>query len=276
VGNGPDLWLVHGWAMHGGVFLELAALLAERHRVHAVDLPGHGASRAQRFDLAMLADGLAARMREPAWVLGWSLGALVTQQLALTHAAKVRGMVLMAGTPCFVAREDWAHGVSPAVLEEFARGLEQDVRGVLARFIALQGLGQPSALKSIAGPSQDRLGPAEAGSTVRSRRGNANLAALRAAVLDAPMPSGDTLRDGLALLRAADLRAHAPRLVQPTLVIHGERDRVAPPDAGRWLARSLPNARLAILDDAGHAPFVGQAERVARLIAEFAHGEACP
>jgi pimeloyl-[acyl-carrier protein] methyl ester esterase len=43
-GSGPDLVLLHGWGMHGGVWGDFALRLAEHHRVHAIDLPGHGYS----------------------------------------------------------------------------------------------------------------------------------------------------------------------------------------------------------------------------------------
>ena len=44
-GSGPDLVLIHGWAMHGGVFAGLLERLGARFRVHVVDLPGHGLAR---------------------------------------------------------------------------------------------------------------------------------------------------------------------------------------------------------------------------------------
>lgn len=240
-GNGPDLWLLHGWAMHGGVFQELAARLARSHCVHVVDLPGHGASSEQPFDLDALATALAARITRPAWIIGWSLGGLLAQQFALAHADRVRGLALLSTTPRFMAGPDWVHGVSADVLEAFARGLDADVRGVLARFIALQGLGQPLA----------------------------NVTALRRAVLDAPMPAHAALRDGLRVLRETDLRAQVWRIRVPALLIHGARDRVTPPGAARWLAQALPHARLEMLDDAGHAPFIGYASEVQERVEAF-------
>ena len=60
-GDGPDLVLIHGWAMHGGIFAPLLDALAARFRVHLVDLPGHGCSRDEaRFDVADSARHLAA------------------------------------------------------------------------------------------------------------------------------------------------------------------------------------------------------------------------
>ena len=44
-GQGPDLILLHGWAMHSGIFAPLLAKLTAHFRVHCVDLPGHGQSR---------------------------------------------------------------------------------------------------------------------------------------------------------------------------------------------------------------------------------------
>src|SRR5712671_4767 len=45
-GEGPELVLLHGWAMHSGFWGALMPRLAQRFRVHAVDLPGHGYSAA--------------------------------------------------------------------------------------------------------------------------------------------------------------------------------------------------------------------------------------
>ena len=44
MGRGPPLVLLHGWAMHSGLWAPLLPRLAERYRVHPVDLPGHGHS----------------------------------------------------------------------------------------------------------------------------------------------------------------------------------------------------------------------------------------
>ena len=45
VGNGPPLVLLHGWAMHGGIFAPLVDALREQRTLHVVDLPGHGNNR---------------------------------------------------------------------------------------------------------------------------------------------------------------------------------------------------------------------------------------
>ena len=44
LGEGPDLVLLHGWAMHSGIWGSVRSQLAQYFRLHLVDLPGHGVS----------------------------------------------------------------------------------------------------------------------------------------------------------------------------------------------------------------------------------------
>src|SRR3546814_7929519 len=62
--HGPDLVLIHGWAMHAGIFAPLRDELATRYRLHLVDLPGHGHSRDDHraLQLAAIGDEIAARV----------------------------------------------------------------------------------------------------------------------------------------------------------------------------------------------------------------------
>lgn len=56
----------------------------------------------------------------------------------------------------------------------------------------------------------------------------------------------------------------------PTLLVWGEHDRVVPLECGRQYERALPNARLEVVEDAGHALEMEQPEALARLIASHA------
>ena len=60
------------------------------------------------------------------------------------------------------------------------------------------------------------------------------------------------LHAGLRELASLDLRADAPRLAMPTLILHGACDRVFPVDAARATAQLLPRATLHIHPEAGH------------------------
>lgn len=234
-GQGPDLVLLHGWGLHSGAWDETLPTLARRARVHAIDLPGHGHSHthgAAAFDQAT--DELAALIPAGATVCGWSLGALFAQRLALRHPGRVGRLVLVGATPCFAARADWPHAMAHDTLAGFAAGLAEDRDATLARFVrlnALHGARGREAIRSFT----ERL----------SQRG---------------APDGSALAVGLAWLRDTDLRSDAPHIAQPTLVVHGARDALAPVEAGRWLALHIPGARLHEIADAAHLPFFSHRE----------------
>src|SRR5438876_679214 len=48
------------------------------------------------------------------------------------------------------------------------------------------------------------------------------------------------------------------RLKMPVLVIHGETDRLVPPENGRIIARAIPHAELVMLPNASHIFFTDQ------------------
>ena len=77
--------------MHSGVWGPLVAQLARRHRVHAVDLPGHGHSAplaSCTLDGMVAAVAAALAFEEaPLTLLGWSMGGLVAMRWAPDAAA---------------------------------------------------------------------------------------------------------------------------------------------------------------------------------------------
>ncbi len=237
IGAGPDIVLLHGWAMHGGVFAPLVERLQDRYRLHVVDLPGHGGSRASDV-LLTLADSAAAIARvvpDDALWCGWSLGGLVALHAA-GHGTPMRALAMLCATPCFVRKDDWRWGMSPEIFRDFATGLRDDWRGTLDRFLALEAFGSSHA--------KDEL---------RS---------LRDAVLARGEPAASVLADGLELLETSDLRGLLPQLAVPSAWIGGRRDRLVDPRAMEAAASLTPHSCFAVIDHAGHAPFLTHADAV--------------
>jgi pimeloyl-[acyl-carrier protein] methyl ester esterase len=77
------------------------------------------------------------------------------------------------------------------------------------------------------------------------------------------------LDDGLALLAGTDLRGGLAALALPCCLVHGAQDALMPAAASRWLAGTLPQARLHVLADCGHAVFLSQPAACAALIRSF-------
>jgi pimeloyl-[acyl-carrier protein] methyl ester esterase len=291
LGSGAPLVLLHGWGMHGGVWTDVAQQLAEEFCVHVVDLPGHGFSSGKReggrgkgktgahfislassflafdaikgeesgavgdsdsppfplppspFPLDSMVDELSAAFLTPVTLCGWSLGGQVALHWAAREPDKVRRLILVASTPCFAEREDWAFGMESAVLEKFAAELEANHAATLRRFIALQLRGSEKERELLA-VMRERL----------FSRGEPDMAALRA---------------GLNILRDADQRAELADIKQPTLVIAGERDKLTPPEASRYMAQTMPTARLVEVAGAAHAPFLSHPEIFVEHVSGF-------
>lgn len=247
VGHGPDLVLLHGWGLHGGVWAPVVEPLATRFRLHRLDLPGHGASPlCEPCTLEEIARRVAAEIPDGALVCGWSLGGQVALALALAHPHRVRRLALIATTPCFRARTDWPHGMDDATLDEFARSLESDYEGTLRRFLALQARSGDDAREVIS--------------------------ALRAQLFARGRPAPEALRAGLDILRGVDLRPAVAHIRVPAVVIQGACDTLTPPEAGRWLAQQLPEGRFLPVAGAAHAPFLSHRAAVVQTLEGFFHG----
>ena len=237
-GHGPPLVLLHGWAMHSGIWGPIVAHLAHRFRVHAVDLPGHGYSApvapCTLDAMAAAVDAALDAEARPLAVLGWSLGGLVAMRWALARPARVNRLVLVCTTPKFVAGEDWPPAMPAAAIARFGDELHVAWKLTVQRFLALQ--------------------------VHNSEHGRATLAALREQLWARGEPSRAALAAVLDVLVATDLRAEVPRIAQPTVVVAGGRDTLTPPDAGRWLAAAIPGARFEEIAGSAHAPFLSHRE----------------
>ena len=259
-GQGPALLLLHGWAMHGGIFAPLVERLADDFTVLRVDLPGHGHARDSALPLALdaVADALDAALAAAvddggrdtgrALVLGWSLGGLVATALAARHPARVRGLAMVAASPRFVSAPDWPAGMDPRVFELFGEELGRDYRGTLDRFLMLEAQGSAHLREE--------------------------LRFLRDAVYARGEPAPRALREGLGLLHDGDLRDALPGLAMPSLWLAGRRDRLVNPQAMQAAAALAPDARLQVFEHAGHAPFLTEPQAVADALRAF--GAECP
>lgn len=243
-GTGPALVMLHGWAMHSGIFAPLVERLRGHHTLHLVDLPGHGRNRdsALPLTLAACAEAIAAQTPPAPW-LGWSLGGLVALHAAQTRPTQVRGLVLLCASPRFVHGADWPEGMDVGVFTRFADDLASDYRGTLDRFLMLEAQGSDHMRQEL------RL--------------------LRDQVFAFGEPPRATLCDGLALLENSDLRAGLGTLAMPSLWLAGRRDRLVSPAVMRAAASLAPGARVVEIAGGGHAPFLTHADDVARAITDF-------
>jgi len=251
-GTGPALVLLHGWGMHSGLLAPLARRLAARRCAILVDLPGYGASAWRRPPgasdaLGMLALSVAEAVPDNAAVLGWSLGGLVALELARRSLCRMEALILVGGTPRFVTGEGWPCAIPRRELATLRERLAADPMLCLEEFAVLAARGD-----------------------VRARAVLGELRRHRHA------PPPQALEAGLDIVEHTDLRSVLPCIAVRSLVVSGDRDRVAPPAAGRFLAAGLPHAQFELMPGAAHAPFVGREAQLADVVERFlAQDAAC-
>lgn len=239
----PPLVLLHGWGMTPAVWDGFAPALRERFAVSAPPLPCHPGSEVTTGALPAWADAIAGGLPDDALVCGWSLGAQLAMTLALRHPHKVRRLLLVGATPCFVAAPGWGAALDAATVTAFVEGFRASPAPTLRRFLSLQVQGEARRK-----PVLQALGA----TAVAADALEAGDAAALAAALD--------------VLVSTDLRALAGGITAPTLLLHGDGDALMPLDAAHWLAEALPHARLEVFADSGHAPFLSDPERFVALL----------
>ncbi len=252
-GRGPPVVLVHGWSLSSAVFATEMEALAQRFRVIALDLRGHGRSpllHRRPFDLADLGRDLVALtgsldLKRPV-LAGWSMGAQVVLEAIPALSGRVAAVALVSATPRFTNCDGWPHGLPARSVEVLAHRVRRDPARAFARFF------------------DDLFVPSEVDGAARAR-----LAALRRAI---PLPDSAAALAGLEALAAGDQRPRLGDLAAarlPVLWVHGGADPICLPGAAREAAARLPRARLELLPGAGHAPFLSRPAAVHRLLADF-------
>ncbi|HEY0905659.1 MAG TPA: pimeloyl-ACP methyl ester esterase BioH [Methylophilus sp.] len=235
LGQGEPLVMLHGWGMNSAVWQSVTKRLSAYYRLYLVDLPGMGLSKpVYPYHLHQLADAVADVIPGVSTVLGWSLGGLVAQRIALNQPDRVEKLILVGTNPCFVAQPGWPHGITAGHFEQFHDRFVQDFNATLMNFLTLQ--------------------------CMHARDTRSTIRQLRAAFAEKPMPNQEALQQALQVLVQSDLREDVPRLFQPALIIHGDRDSLAPLGAAHWLTMHMQHASLRVIAGAAHAPFLSHTD----------------
>jgi SAM-dependent methyltransferase/dienelactone hydrolase len=168
----------------------------------------------------------------PRWWCGWSMGGLH----AIAQAAEdpnCEGVVVVAGSPCFVRQAEWPFGVTEADSEDLHSRWRQSPAKTLNRFFRLITTGEVSG-RAIA-------------REFKSYRDEADVAS------DAPK-----LSDTLCWLLRQDYRQILSRIDKPIYFLLGEHDPLLPIAEAAALRSVNPRISVLKLPDTGHVPFVGQ------------------
>jgi pimeloyl-ACP methyl ester esterase len=244
-GAGIPVLFLHGWMMSRKAW-SFQEQLSGQFRVITMELRGHGDSSAHDFSydncINDISELLAHLRIDRAVIAGWSMGAQIAMRFYTVMSRKVAGMILVGGTPCFCKKDDYAFGVPQSEVRSMFLRLKRDYKSTSGEFFkAMFSDGEVSkpGLVAIANRTIGRL------------------------------PDYSVAIAALQALADSDLRSLLRNISVPVLLVHGSDDRICPPGASEYMSSRIPGARLELIDNIGHAPFLSCPERFNALITGF-------
>ncbi len=250
--DGPPLLLLHGLGMSWRAWKPLLPTLGEGHRLLAPTLPGHRGGPAAPADVRVSAfvDYLEQLLDNCGWdqahVVGNSLGGW----FALELARRGRALSVTALSPAGAYRH-LGDQVRVDVLLRAVDAFNHAPWTIASLLPAMQFAPTRRLVLRQLMERGDRVRPEEA----------------RGILLDA---RGCTVVPGLVRSGHRDSFLQVDRLVCPTQVVWGRRDRVIPyVRHGRPLARRLPGVREVSLPGSGHVPMYDAPMLLTSLIKEY-------
>lgn len=250
VGEGSPVLVLHGFTGDGASMAAIGDTLVERHRVITCDLVGHGSSAAPvdvaRYTTGAIVEQLTGLLDAldvaRADVVGYSLGGRLALSLACAHPDRVRRLALIGTT---AGIEDPAARVERRAADEaLADRLDADgVEAFVDHWEALPIFATQAAL------------PADVQAAIRATRTRQRSVGL-----------ANSLR-GVGAGVMPSLWSAVGNLSAPTLLIAGSLDERYV-EIGRRLAARMPDARLEIVADVGHAAHLEAPDTVAALVAD--------
>jgi pimeloyl-ACP methyl ester carboxylesterase len=245
-GSGEPLVMIHGAQGDQSMFAGFVPAFSGQFQVLTFDQRGSGLSEKpdMEYSMAMLADDTAALMEyvgfTSAHVIGVSMGGMIAQEFALRHPRKVRSLVLGCTTPGGPKAVSLggqaltnAYSTKPMSAEERGKALAEAAftKGYIDK--------HPEIIPAM----------------IESRR-------------QRPIDSV-ALAHRMKAAYAHDTYDRLSHITCPTLVITGKDDVLISWENSRMLAERIPNAKLVLLEPAGHCFWMEQPQQSHEAIAKF-------
>ncbi len=237
-GQGQPIVLIHGWPLNADSWEYQSVKLAEAgYRVIAYDRRGFGRSEqpftSYNYDTLSddLADVMSALDLKDAVIAGFSMGGGEVSRYMSRHGGKnvAKAMLISSVTPYMEKTDDNPEGTDPSVFADMKAGLRDDRPGFLQEFF-----------KNFTGQGTPKGGVSDA-----------SLHWIWGMAMDA---SPKATIDCVTAFGTTDFRPDMAHFNVPTLVIHGDADKIVPiAGAGAKAADMIADATYKVYDGAPHA-----------------------
>jgi 3-oxoadipate enol-lactonase len=241
-GQGAPVLLIMGLGWTSAMWHRTRPILAARY--HTVVLDNRGVGRSDvppgPYPIALMASDAAAVLDaagiQRTHVFGVSMGGMIAQEFALQYPERIHSLILgcaATGGPHAVQAD------SEVIQALFPRGLSAD-------------------------EFAESINPFIYDSSTPRERIEEDMVLRRKWY---PTESG--YMGQLQGILAWEAYTRLPQIATPTLVVHGETDRLIPPANGGLIANRIPRAKLAMIPNAGHVFSTDQPVAAHREVLEF-------
>ena len=250
-GAGQPILFVHGWCMSSAIWGLQRSALATQYRVVTLDLRGHGQSglpEAAMAGFSGYADDVVRVVEQldlqGMVAVGWSLGAQALLKAWPRLKDRLDGLVLVGATPRFSAAPHFPCGLPPKEAEgmrlKVRRSLERALDGFHRNLFVEHELDDPVVAQQVAEQLEQVV-----------------------------MPQPAAALAGLEALMEEELMEEAAQVSCPTLLLHGDQDRVCLPEASAWLSQAIRNSQRTLYAGCGHALFLSRARQFNHDLLKF-------
>ena len=245
-GQGPAVLLLGGLGNRLSIWNDMEPLLAKNFTVYRMDHRGIGGSpeHAGEYTLKTMADdaaGLMARLGVKTYsVVGISLGSFVAQKMALDYPHRLEKVVLIGSTT-----GGPTHSLPDAEVLGFWQTMatmDRDARILRGLELALH----PDYMKNQTAKVKAMI----------EWRGDYD-----------PPPA--TVQKQMLIGMMFNHSEAAANIELPTLILHGDADRVVPVKNAHTLHKLIRGSKLEIIAQSGHLSIVDQADKAAQSIRKF-------
>ena len=211
---------LNGWAADDRVWQELSELPG----VHVYDF----LTEDSFFDVDAYLDRLY-QQEGKVDLVGWSMGGMLTLELAAKYPDKISRLMLIGSTAKFLQGKEYIHGVPLGNLQWLRRSVRKNTTQAQEDFY------------------QQMFADGE-------------LTQLAKFPNKAMVESKEALLAGLSYLEKTDLRNILPQIKIPVHILHGKDDAICPVGAAVYMKEYLPDCKLTVFEGCGHIPFFTQAD----------------
>lgn len=241
--NKPYLIMLPGWGMKSSVFEKINEFLSMNFQLISIEWDNiHSIDEFKQRVIKVIEEKQLTCFS----LLGWSLGALVAQEIVLDASWNITNVILIGGTSCFVQHkeDEYNIGWNKRIVERMKFQLNRNLKETLLNFNSTMF------------------------SKVEKQK-KYDIQFLRIIKDSIEDQSVNSLILGLDYLIEKDLRNRLVDINIPLLIIHGEEDSICPLESAIYIKNMVSHCHIKIIKQAGHIPFFTNVSDCYNAICEF-------